>query len=168
MRTYLLEWEQWLPRPIEQIFEFFSRPENLQAITPPWLDFRMVKTPETLAAGSLIRYRLRWRFLPIWWMTEISEWDPPHRFVDREVSGPYALWIHEHRFTSQEGGTTMRDRVTYALPLGWVGSIAHVAVVRRDVDRIFDFRAETMRRLFPPEGGCTNIRASYTNSESVE
>ena len=149
MHTYRLEREQWLPQPVDVVFSFFSRPENLQAITPPWLDFRMVETPELLAAGSLIRYRLQWRWLPIRWTTEITEWNPPHGFVDREVSGPYALWNHEHWFVSHRGGTMMRDRVTYALPLAWVGRIAYWAVVKRDVEKIFDFRAETMRRLFP-------------------
>lgn len=149
MHIYLLEREQWLPKAIDKVFTFFSRPENLQVITPPWLDFRMVKTPETLRVGSLIRYRLRWHEVPIRWTTEISEWNPPDGFVDRAISGPYALWNHEHRFVAQNGGTAMSDRVTYALPFGWVGEIAHTLAVRRDVEKIFDFRAETMRRLFP-------------------
>jgi ligand-binding SRPBCC domain-containing protein len=71
MHIYLLEREQWLPRPIDEVFAFFSRPENLQVITPPWLDFRMVKTPESLSAGSLIRYRLKWHGIPFQWTTEI-------------------------------------------------------------------------------------------------
>ena len=150
MPTYVLEREQWLPRPIEEVFTFFSRPENLQVITPPWLDFRMVETPKDLRAGLLIRYRLRWRGLPIRWTTEISEWNPPHGFVDREVAGPYALWNHEHTFAVKDGGTTMRDRVSYALPFGVLGRLAHRVVVKNDVERIFDFRAETMTRLFPP------------------
>ncbi len=149
MRTYVLEREQQLPRPVSEIFQFFSRPENLQEITPPWLDFRMVETPKTLAAGSLIRYRLRWRWIPIRWTTEIRQWNPPHGFVDHALSSPYALWNHEHTFTPYNGGTMMHDRVTYALPLFWAGHVAHWAVVRRDVERIFDFRAQTMRRLFP-------------------
>jgi ligand-binding SRPBCC domain-containing protein len=148
MHTYLLEREQWLPRPVEEVFHFFSRPENLQEITPSWLEFRMVKTPEVLTAGSLIHYRLRWHGLPIRWTTEISQWNPPHGFVDREVSGPYALWNHEHWFVAHAGGTTMRDRATYALPLGWIGRMAQWAVVKRDVDGMFDFRAKAMRRLF--------------------
>ncbi len=148
-RTYLLEREQWLSRPIAQVFEFFSRPENLQEITPPWLDFRMVHSPQTLTVGSLIRYRLRWRGIPIRWTTEISEWNPPTGFEDRAVAGPYALWNHEHFFLPQGGGTTMRDRVTYALPFAAVGRLAHWGLVKRDIERIFDFRAETMRRLFP-------------------
>jgi ligand-binding SRPBCC domain-containing protein len=148
MHIYRLEREQWLPRPVDEVYLFFSRPENLQAITPAWLDFRMVEAPETLAAGSLIRYRLRWHGLPIRWTTEISEWNPPRGFVDRAVGGPYALWNHEHLFFAHEGGTTMRDQVTYALPLGWVGRLGYWAV-KRDVEALFDFRAEAMRRLFP-------------------
>lgn len=146
--TYVLKREQWLPRPIGEVFEFFSRPENLQVITPPWLDFRMVDAPPALQAGSLIRYRLRWRWVPIRWTTEISEWNAPHGFVDRALSSPYALWNHEHTFVSQEDGTLMGDRVTYALPFAAVGRIAHRVLVKRDVERIFDFRAETMRKLF--------------------
>ena len=149
MRLYYLEREQWLPRAIDEVFSFFSRPENLQAITPPWLDFRMVETPATLERSALIRYRLRWRWIPVRWTTEIVIWDPPHRFVDRQISGPYQLWNHEHSFLAGSDGTLMRDFVTYALPLGPVGEIARACLVKRDVENIFDFRAETMRHLFP-------------------
>jgi len=149
MRTYILEREQWLPRPIDEVFAFFSRPENLHMITPSWLDFRMVEAPKALAVGSLIRYRLRWHGVPIRWTTEISEWNLPHGFVDRAVSGPYAWWNHEHWFVAKDGGTTMSDRVTYALPLGWAGKLAHWMLVKRDTEELFDFRARAMRRLFP-------------------
>jgi ligand-binding SRPBCC domain-containing protein len=149
VREYVLNREQWLPRPIDEVFKFFSRPENLQQITPSWLSFSMVEAPASLQAGSLIRYRLRLHWIPIRWTTEISEWNPPRGFVDRAVSGPYALWNHEHIFTPERSGTMMRDRVTYALPLAGIGRFAHWAWVRRDVERIFDFRAEAMRRLFP-------------------
>jgi ligand-binding SRPBCC domain-containing protein len=149
MHTYILERDQWLPKSLDDVFSFFSRPENLQTITPPWLDFRMVDAPQALAVGSLVRYRLRWHGLPIRWTTEITEWSPPHRFVDRELRGPYALWNHEHWFVPHDGGTKMNDRVTYALPLGILGRLAHSIVVNRDMERIFDFRADTMRRLFP-------------------
>lgn len=149
MHSYLLEREQWLPKGIDEVFAFFSRPENLQQITPPWLDFAMVEAPQELQVGSLIRYRLSWHGVPVRWTTEITKWNPPHGFVDRELKGPYAVWNHEHCFAEKDGGTTMRDRVTYALPLGWAGMIAHWALVRRDVQRIFDFRVESMTRLFP-------------------
>ena len=149
MHTYILEREQWLPKPLDDVFSFFSRPENLQIITPPWLDFRMVDAPQALGVGSLIKYRLRWHGLPIRWTTEIAEWNPPYGFVDREIRGPYSLWHHEHWFAAHDGGTTMSDRVAYALPLGWAGKLAHALAVRRDVQNIFDFRAAAMRRLFP-------------------
>jgi len=149
MGIYRLERKQWLPRRIDEVFQFFSRPENLQQITPPWLDFRVVEAPRELQAGSLIHYRLRWHGLPIRWTTEISEWNPPFGFVDRAVSGPYALWNHEHKFSVHDAGTTMEDFVSYALPLGWCGVIAHSALVRRDVKGLFDFREQAMRRLFP-------------------
>jgi len=149
MRLYCLEREQWLPRPIDAVFSFFSRPENLQAITPAWLDFRMVETPEALERGALIRYRLRWHWMPVRWTTEITVWNPPHRFADRQISGPYALWNHEHSFFARAGGTFMRDFVTYAPPLGPVGEAARTWLVQRDVETIFDFRAEAMRSLFP-------------------
>ena len=149
MRLYYLEREQWLPRPIEQVFSFFSRPENLQVLTPPWLDFRMVETPQTLGTGSLMRYRLRWHWLPVRWTTEIVVWEPPNRVVDRQASGPCVLWNHEHRFSPSHGATSMRDCVTYALPLGVMGRLAHSMRVKRDLEHMFDFRAEAMRRMFP-------------------
>lgn len=149
MHRYCLDREQWLPRPIDEVFHFFSRPENLQVITPPWLDFRMVESPTVLQPGSLIRYRLRWRGMPIRWTTEISKWNPPAGFVDREISGPYAMWNHEHWFVERDRGTTMRDRVTYALPLGLAGRVAQRMFVGRDLESLFDFRAEKIRRLFP-------------------
>ena len=149
MRLYYLEQEQWLLRPIEEVFAFFSRPENLPFITPPWLDFRIVENPESLEAGSLIRYRMAWHGVPVRWTSEIVVWEPPNRFVDRQLSGPYALWNHEHRFLRREGGTLLRDFVTYALPFGIAGWLAQSLLVRRDLKRTFDFRAESMRERFP-------------------
>jgi ligand-binding SRPBCC domain-containing protein len=150
MLLYYLEREQWIPRPIAEVFSFFSRPENLQAITPSWLDFRVTEAPSQLEAGALIRYQLRWRKLPMRWTTEITLWNPPFRFADRQLSGPYALWNHEHSFLVREGGTLMRDSVTYAVPGGIFAPWIQAFSVKRDVERIFDFRAEAMRKIFPP------------------
>ena len=149
MHTYILSRKQWLPRPVDDFFAFFSQPENLQVITPAWLDFRILQCPSALTKGSLIRYRLRLHRFPISWTTEILEWNPPYRFVDNQLSGPYQLWIHEHEFLAERGGTALRDRVTYALPFGVIGRLVHRVLVEPDVRRIFDFRAETLRRLFP-------------------
>ena len=109
----------------------------------------MVETPETLKRGALIRYRLRLHRIPVRWTSEITVWDPPQRFVDRQVAGPYLLWNHDHSFLASEGRTLMRDFVTYALPLGPFGRIAHHWLVKRDLTNLFHFRAEAMRQLFP-------------------
>jgi ligand-binding SRPBCC domain-containing protein len=149
MRMFTLERHQRIARPIDDVFAFFSRAENLQDITPAWLDFGIVwvSTPE-LQRGTLIRYALRWRSLPVRWTTEIIRWEPPVRFVDQQISGPYKLWHHEHRFERQGSATLMHDTVRYALPFGVVGAIVHATMVGRDVNSIFDYRAERIRALF--------------------
>src|SRR5690349_18619650 len=145
--VYTLTREQWLPKPVELVFEFFSRPENLQSITPPWLDFRIVEAPPNLAVGSLIHYSLRWRLVPLRWTTEITVWDPPRHFVDTQISGPYILWEHEHRFVPDANGTRIHDNVRYSLPFGFLGTLTHRAWVQSDLDKIFDFRRAKMEEL---------------------
>src|SRR5438874_1135995 len=96
-RTYLIEREQWLSRPIEEVFAFFGDATNLEAITPEWLRFSVITpSPVVMTTGSLIEYRLRWRCLPLRWTTIIEAWEPPHRFVDTQLEGPYRLWHHTH------------------------------------------------------------------------
>ncbi len=148
MKTYTLHRAQVVPRRVEEVFEFFSHAGNLQALTPPWLDFRMVNAPGELQAGSLIRYQLRIHMLPIRWTSEITAWQPPHRFVDVQLSGPYTLWHHEHKFSPDPRGTIVEDTVQYALPLGILGQIGHWGLVRRDLKNVFDYRAAKMRELF--------------------
>ncbi len=148
MKLHRLEREQHLPRPPEEAFAFFGDALNLEAITPPCLGFRVV-TPEpiAMAPGALIACRLRLRGAPIRWLTRIEVWEPGRRFVDVQVSGPYALWHHLHEFEPDgDGGTVMRDTVRYGLPFGPFGGLAHALFVRRDVEAIFDFRREAVRR----------------------
>jgi ligand-binding SRPBCC domain-containing protein len=145
----LLKREQWLSAPIEEVFGFFSDAANLETLTPPWLRFRIVTpTPIEMRPGARIEYRIDWRVVPIRWLTEIVEWSPPRRFVDVEVRGPYKLWHHTHTFASVDNGTLVADIVRYALPLGLLGSLAHRLAVRRDVERVFDYRAERIAALF--------------------
>jgi ligand-binding SRPBCC domain-containing protein len=139
--------EQWLPKEIEIIFDFFSRPENLQVITPPWLDFRIVESPHDLHVGSLIHYSLRWRSVPLRWTTKITAWDPPHRFIDAQIYGPYTLWEHEHRFCAENNGTRIHDTVRYSLPFGFLGKLTHRGWVQSDLNKIFDFRRVKMEEL---------------------
>ena len=111
MRRYRLARSQWLPKSIEDAFAFFSRPENLEEITPPLLRFHIVRADRELHEGSRIEYQLRVRGVPMRWVSEIAEWKPPYRFVDTQLRGPYALWRHQHTFTTERGGTRIGDEV---------------------------------------------------------
>ena len=149
MPPYLFRAEQYVPRPIEEVFEFFSKAENLQKLTPDWLHFRILSVePQPVGKGTLIRYSLRWRIFPIRWTTEITEWQPPNRFVDVQLKGPYKLWRHEHRFVAEGIGTRIFDEVQYALPFGVLGRIARRLKVRGDVEKIFAYRREAVRKLW--------------------
>ena len=153
MAVHTLTREQFIPRPIEEVFGFFSNAANLQAITPPHLDFRILTPqPVRMEAGTLLDYRLKWHGIPIRWRTRILEWNPPLVFVDLQLQGPYRLWHHTHTFRSENGSTVMQDIVKYELPLGPLGELAHTVKVRSDVGRIFDFRRDTIARLFTPTG----------------
>lgn len=146
---YKLLREQVVPRPLKQVFEFFSRAENLEQITPPWLSFKVLRVdPEPLQRGTLIHYRLKLRGLPLRWTSEIILWEPPHQFADVQVRGPYRLWHHTHRFFAEANATRITDEVLYELPFGPLGRLAHWATVRRDVERIFAYREEKVRSLF--------------------
>lgn len=150
MRTRTLTTEVWLPRPIDEVFAFFGDARNLDALTPPWLHFRILTPPDRrMERGALIEYRLRWRLVPLFWRTEISAWEPPSRFIDRQIKGPYRRWVHEHTFEAKDGGTLVRDRVDYAVP-GWVlEPLLYRLVVGPDVGRIFDYRRRKLLELFP-------------------
>jgi len=144
-RLHTLEREQVLRLPPAEAFEFFADAFNLEAITPPWLKFAVdTPGPIDMRPGTLIGYRLRLHGVPVRWLTRIAAWEPGRRFEDVQVRGPYRLWHHSHTFEAHEAGTLMRDRVRYALPLGPLGELAHRALVRRDLRRIFDYRAEAV------------------------
>jgi ligand-binding SRPBCC domain-containing protein len=143
MRIFTLEREQLLPGRPEDVFPFFADARNLEAITPTILRFEVVTPGEIpMRVGALIQYRLTLRGIGVNWLTSIQEWDPPHRFVDQQVRGPYALWHHTHDFTPADDGasTLMRDTVRYAIGFGPAGQLAARAFVHRDVQAIFDFR----------------------------
>lgn len=148
-RFHTLRQEQWIPRPIHEVFAFFSDAGNLEALTPPWLGFRILGASSTaISAGTEIRYRLRVHGIPIYWRTEIVKWNAPSRFVDVQRSGPYKLWHHTHRFEAHDGRTRMIDVVRYALPFGFLGRIVHALMVRKDVRSIFDYRRQKIEELF--------------------
>ena len=148
MAEHILNRSLTLELPREQVFEFFSDAGNLERITPPELSFHIVTPrPLELQQGTLIDYKLRLRGLPLTWRTEISVWDPPNEFVDRQLSGPYSQWIHRHTFTEiGPGRTLIEDEVRYRLPLEPLGDLAHY-IVRRELEYIFDFRQKMVADL---------------------
>jgi ligand-binding SRPBCC domain-containing protein len=146
MNSQVFRSEIWLPRPLPEVFAFFADACNLQALTPDWLDFSILTpAPILMRPGALIDYRLRLHGFRIRWQTEITAWEPPHRFVDEQRRGPYRLWVHEHHFEARDGGAEVRDIVRYAAP---GGRLVEWLFVRRDVERIFQFRREKLLALF--------------------
>ena len=136
-----------MPLAPDEAFAFFGDPLNLEAITPPWLRFRVLTRTVVLGPGALIDYRLSLHRVPVSWRTRIDVWEPGRRFVDRQLAGPFAHWEHLHTFAPVDGGTLIVDRVDYRMPFGPLGSLAHAALVGRDLDRIFDYRREAVARL---------------------
>ncbi len=136
-----------LPRPRPEVFAFFADAGNLDALTPPWLHFRILTPlPLDMGPGTRLDYRLRLHGFPIRWRTAITTWDPPRRFVDEQVRGPYRLWLHEHTFEEDgPGATVVGDHVRYAVPFG---ALANRLLVARDVQAIFRFREERLREIF--------------------
>lgn len=135
---------------LDAVFGFFTDPYNLEAITPPWLRFRIVETTDQqVRAGTRIRYRLRLHGVPFRWESRIAEFSRGVSFADEQVTGPYARWYHRHLFHPTDEGVVIEDVVEYRLPFGPLGRVVHRLAVRRELDRIFDHRAAVMRRLFP-------------------
>jgi ligand-binding SRPBCC domain-containing protein len=154
MKIYHFQTQLWLPHRREKIFEFFSDPRNLERLTPAWLRFELVGiSPTTQQWGTLIDYRLRIRGIPVRWQSEISVWDPPRRFVDKQIRGPYRLWVHEHMFSEDAGGTRVADHVRYSVP---GGSIVQKWLVAPDLQRIFRHRHGVLRAIFNPRDETPN------------
>jgi ligand-binding SRPBCC domain-containing protein len=145
-KVRLLETSLWVPRTPEDLFPFFADAANLNVLTPPWLDFKIVTPlPIDMKQGVLIDYRIGLKGVPMKWRTLISAWEPPVRFIDEQIKGPYSLWRHEHIFVPDRGGTNCIDRVSYS---HWGGPLAEKLLVRPDLERIFAYRKEKMAELF--------------------
>jgi ligand-binding SRPBCC domain-containing protein len=145
----VLRTQQRFAGPPESIFDFFADAANLEAITPPWLHFRILTPlPVVMDSGTLIDYQLRLHWIPIHWRTKIAEWDPPHRFVDQQLQGPYRLWRHTHTFEPIADGTLMMDTVEYSVP---GGRLLNRWFVEPDLKKIFAYRQQCLvERLAAP------------------
>lgn len=142
---HLLDTAFEIPVTVEAVFAFFSEAANLERITPRDLKFEILTPlPIEIRMGTVIEYRLRLFGLPLRWASLITGWDPPRRFVDEQIRGPYGLWVHTHTFAATESGTRVEDHVRYRLPLSPFGDIAY-PIVRRQLARIFSYRERAVR-----------------------
>jgi hypothetical protein len=163
MHTYVLQREQIIPRSRRETFAFFSDAFNLERITPPFLNFRILSArPIAMAPGARIEYRLSLYGIPFNWSTLIESWEPEERFTDRQLRGPYSLWHHTHTFEEiAPNRTRVRDTVRYQIPFGPLGRLAHWMFVERSLKQIFDYRAQMTARLLAGEGNAP-ARAQVT------
>ncbi|MBK6750363.1 MAG: SRPBCC family protein [Acidobacteria bacterium] len=148
MAEHILTRTLTIDLPREDVFEFFADAGNLERITPPELNFHILTPqPIDIKQGALIDYKLKMRGMPIKWRTEISVWEPPYRFVDQQLRGPYRQWIHTHTFTElSRTQTLMEDEVRYRLPIEPLGDIAHF-FVKSELDYIFDYRQKVVAEM---------------------
>ncbi len=149
MAEHILERQQIINRPIKEVFDFFADAVNLERITPPELNFQITtEQPIEIKKGTLIEYQLKLRGIPIRWKTEITEWNPPHSFVDTALKSPYKQWIHLHSFEEGKNGETiMHDKVRYRLPLEPFGDLAHW-YVKKELKYIFGYRFKIIEEIF--------------------
>ena len=158
MTLHRIAASQRIPRPLDEVFAFFADPENLARLTPPSMGFEFLTPDRDMRLGFEIDYRIRPLLgIPTAWQTRITAWDPPHAFTDIQARGPYRSWEHRHAFKSVDGGTLIRDQISYQVPFGLFGDVVNRLVIRGELARIFRYRAEAIRTIFaepelPPTG----------------
>jgi len=150
MADHVLESRVWLAMDRAHVFAFFSDPRHLERLTPPHMRLRLLTPDALMSAGTVLEFRLSWLGLPFTWRAFIREYDPPYRFVDVQVRGPYARWEHRHRFLEEGGGTIVEDRVVYQLPLGALGRALHAGVVGRQLRAAWAYRTRRLEALLGP------------------
>lgn len=149
MKRYTLKRKQLVRKPLLEVFSFFSKPENLEALTPKNLGFQILTpSPIAMKEGTVIDYTIKIGGFPVRWTTLISSYEPPHMFADLQIKGPYSYWYHTHTFIETDDGTVIGDEVKYSMPLGVLGRFAHALLVRRQLREIFDARSSTIETMF--------------------
>lgn len=136
-------------KPLSEVFEFFSNAENLNKITPPDMQFKILTPlPIIIKKGTLIDYKIKVNGIPFNWQTEISEWEPNKRFIDKQLKGPYRVWIHEHTFEEKDGKTIMNDHVQFLSPGWFLEPIINKLFIEKKVKGIFAYREKILTNLF--------------------
>lgn len=144
--SYRLARSLVVPKPIDEVFEFFGDARNLERLTPGFLNFKILTPqPIVMRPGAMIDYRISLRGLPMRWRSEITEWNPPYSFVDEQRKGPYKNWVHRHTFAEEDGGTRVSDHVEYDV-MG--GALVQALFVKKDLERIFNYRLSVLGELF--------------------
>ena len=149
MKVYSLHFKQKINRSLKEVFDFFSKPENLATITPKKLDFTILTpTPIKMMKGQIIDYTIRLIAFKIHWRTLITEYEPPYSFIDQQIKGPYLIWHHEHLFKEVDGSVEIYDNIHYTIPFGILGRLLHRIWIKRDLEKIFLYRKKIIDKIF--------------------
>ena len=149
MKVYNLKFNQTINKPIEEVFSFFSKPENLSLITPKKLSFKILTpSPIKMKEGQLIDYTIKILGKKIRWRTIITDYNPPDYFIDQQLKGPYSMWHHTHRFKSVNDSVEMVDEINYVVPFGFLGQIINYVFIKPDLVRIFKYREKVINDYF--------------------
>ena len=149
IKIYKKSVTQTIDKPLDVVFSFFAKPENLRRITPSTLDFQILTpTPISMVKGTVIDYNIKVMGIRVHWRTLITSYNPPTRFVDEQTKGPYLLWIHTHTFKIKDEGVEIHDCIEYSIPLGLLGRVVHFLWIKRKLDQIFDFRRRKIEEIF--------------------
>tara|TARA_B100001250_G_scaffold388431_1_gene386676 strand:+ start:86 stop:547 length:462 start_codon:yes stop_codon:yes gene_type:complete len=149
MKVYKLRFKQNISKPIEEVFSFFAKPENLALITPRKLDFKILTPiPIRMKEGQLIDYTIKLFKKEIRWKTLITEYDKPKKFIDQQLKGPYSMWHHTHTFNDHGTYVEMIDEISYSVPFGIIGQIVNSIFIKRDLLDIFEYRKKVIDKYF--------------------
>ena len=149
MENFTIYRSQFIDKPRDVVFSFFSKPENLEYITPPYLHFKIMNTlPVSMKEGQIINYKLRIRGISIKWSSLIKSYSPPFNFIDEQIKGPYSVWHHTHEFIEEKNGTRIIDNIIYKIPLGFIGKLINHFWVAKDLEKIFNYRQDKVNEFF--------------------
>tara|TARA_Y100001960_G_C14523227_1_gene752385 strand:- start:472 stop:933 length:462 start_codon:yes stop_codon:yes gene_type:complete len=149
MKIYTLKYKQIINDDLDNVFSFFSNPENLSKITPKKLNFHILTpSPINMKEGQLIDYTIKILGKTIRWRTIITEYNPPNHFIDQQLKGPYSMWHHLHEFKAIDSGVEIIDTINYVMPFGMLGSIINFLWVKRDLNQIFMYRKKVIQKYF--------------------
>ncbi len=145
--------QQFIDRPITEVFKFFENPNNLEIITPPNLRFEILTNcPKAIFNNLIIDYRIKLFKISFNWKTKIILYNPPLMFIDEQLNGPYKNWVHTHTFKECNGGTIINDDIEYVVPFGMLGLIVNSIWIKHELNRIFEYRKKIIKSHFNNEG----------------